>query len=239
MVSNDFNPSFRHPLYYIRKGLYNKIKLYSKELNGHLLDFGCGAKPYQTLFNHVESYTGVDYNSDGHLHQDESIDFFYDGKTLPFKTNQFDSIFSSEVFEHIFNLETIIPELNRVLKLGGKIFITCPFVWEEHEIPVDYARYTQFALTSLLEKNGFKIVTIDKNGHTVVAIHQLMMVYLHDYWLNHVYILSKFRWFKKIVRQVLVPFLNLLFICIEPIWPKNKKLYLNTIILAEKITECY
>jgi SAM-dependent methyltransferase len=187
----------------------------------------------------VESYTGVDYNSDGHLHQDESIDFFYDGKTLPFKTNQFDSIFSSEVFEHIFNLETIIPELNRVLKLGGKIFITCPFVWEEHEIPVDYARYTQFALTSLLEKNGFKIVTIDKNGHTVVAIHQLMMVYLHDYWLNHVYILSKFRWFKKIVRQVLVPFLNLLFICIEPIWPKNKKLYLNTIILAEKITECY
>lgn len=239
MVSNDFNPSFRHPLYYIRKGLYNKIKLYSKELNGHLLDFGCGAKPYQTLFNHVESYTGVDYNSDGHLHQDESIDFFYDGKTLPFKTNQFDSIFSSEVFEHIFNLETIIPELNRVLKLGGKIFITCPFVWEEHEIPVDYARYTQFALTSLLEKNGFKIVTIDKNGHTVVAIHQLMMVYLHDYWLNHVYILSKFRWFKKIVRQVLVPFLNLLFICIEPIWPKNKKLYLNTIILAEKITEFY
>ncbi|MBY0348321.1 MAG: class I SAM-dependent methyltransferase, partial [Hydrotalea flava] len=235
MVSNDFNPTFRHPLYCIRKGLYNKIKVYCKELTGKLLDFGCGAKPYQSLFSHVETYIGVDYNSGGHTHQNESIDFFYDGETLPFKTHQFDSLFSSEVFEHVFNLEAILPELNRVLKPGGKMLITCPFAWEEHEIPVDYARYTQFALRDLLEKNGFKIIIIDKNGHALSTIHQMLMVYLHDDWLNRVYVVSRFKLFKKIVRQILVPFLNLLFICTEPIWPKNQRLYLNTIVLAEKI----
>ena len=42
MVPYDFNPSISHPLYWIRKGLYNKINLYSGELSGRLLDFGCG-----------------------------------------------------------------------------------------------------------------------------------------------------------------------------------------------------
>jgi SAM-dependent methyltransferase len=239
MVLNNFNPSFRHPLYIIRKGLYNKIKQYSVELNGNLLDFGCGAKPYQTLFAHVNKYVGEDYDSEGHAHQNESIDFFYDGHTLPFETHSFDSLFSSEVFEHVFNLEAILPEINRVLKPGAKILITCPLAWEEHEIPVDYARYTQFALHSLLQKNGFRILITGKNGHATAALHQMFMVYLHDDWLNRVFILSKFNFFKKMVRQVMIPFFNLLFIATEKLWPVNKRLFLNTIIVAVKIEDCF
>jgi SAM-dependent methyltransferase len=239
MVLNNFNPSFRHPLYIIRKGLYNKIKQYSVELNGNLLDFGCGAKPYQTLFAHVNKYVGEGYDSEGDAHQNESIDFFYDGHTLPFETHSFDSLFSSEVFEHVFNLEAILPETNRVLKPGAKILINCPLAWEEHEIPVDYARYTQFASHSLLQKNGFRILITGKNGHATAALHQMFMVYLHDDWLNRVFILSKFNFFKKMVRQVMIPFFNLLFIATEKLWPVNKRLFLNTIIVAVKIEDCF
>ncbi|MDE3237215.1 MAG: class I SAM-dependent methyltransferase [Bacteroidota bacterium] len=235
MVPENFNPRVSHPLYFIRKGLFNKIKQYAPMLKGNLLDFGCGAKPYKSLFTNVESYVGVEYHSEGHSHVDEQIDFFYDGKTLPLKDESFDSIFSSEVFEHVFNLQEILPELKRVLKIGGQMLFTCPFVWEEHEIPVDFARYTQFALKDMLEKNGFKVVIIDKNGHTLSAIHQLFIVYLNDHWLNKVIIFSRFNFFKKIVRQILVPVLNYLFLLFEPLWPKNDRLYLNTIILAEKI----
>ena len=115
------------------------------------------------------------------------------------------------------------------------MLITCPFVWEEHEIPMDYARYTQFALRDMLEKNGFQIISIDKSGHFMMALHQLFMVYLHDFWLNRVFFFSKFLLFKKFCRQVLVPLCNWLFFLTEPIWPKSQKLYLNTIILAEKV----
>lgn len=234
-ILTDFNPSISHPLYFIRKGLYNKINQYSNMLSGNLLDFGCGAKPYKNLFTNISTYVGVDYASDGHSHVNEQIDFFYNGKNLPFNNEEFDSIFTSEVFEHVFNLNEILPELNRVLKQNGRILITCPFVWEEHEIPNDYARYTQFALKNLLEKNGFEIEVIDKSGHTLSAIHQLFIIYLNDYWLHHVKFLSKLNFFKKIIRQIVVPILNWLFKLFEPLWPKNEKLYLNNIIVAKKL----
>jgi ubiquinone/menaquinone biosynthesis C-methylase UbiE len=119
------------------------------------LDFGCGCKPYESLFSNASQYTGLDFESEGHPYANEKIDLFYDGKSIPFKNAHFDAVFSSEVFEHVFNLEEIIPELNRVMKKGGKILVTCPFVWNEHEVPIDYARYTLFALNHLFEKKRF------------------------------------------------------------------------------------
>ena len=53
------------------------------------MDFGCGSKPYKSLFN-VEEYLGVDYYNEGHPHENEQIDVFYDGKNLPFPDNYFD-----------------------------------------------------------------------------------------------------------------------------------------------------
>jgi SAM-dependent methyltransferase len=234
MVPINFNPGISHPLYYIRKGLYRKISLYAPQMNGDLLDFGCGEKPYKSLFTNVNSYTGLDYDSEGHNHANESIDVYYDGVTIPFESNHFDSIFTSEVFEHVFTLPQILPELNRVLKIGGQILITCPFSWEEHEVPVDYARYTQFALKDMLEKNGFTIKTIDKNGHFLSALHQLFVLFINDYWLHRVFFFSRFNFFKKMVRQIVVPGLNMFFYIIEPFLPKSDKFYLNTIVIAQK-----
>ncbi|MES2331423.1 MAG: class I SAM-dependent methyltransferase [Bacteroidota bacterium] len=234
MVPENFNPPVSHPLYFIRKGLYNKINLYSSQLQGRLMDFGCGSKPYQSLFTQVTEYIGLDYASEGHSHEDENVDVFYDGITIPFENESFDSVFSSEVFEHVFSLQQILPEIARVTKKGGKLLITCPFVWEEHEIPVDYARYTRFALQDMLEKNGFEIKVTDKNGNFVRTLHQLFVVYINDTWLHKVWGLSRVPLFKKIVRQVFVPFLNYAFLLVEPLWPKSDKLYLNTIIVAEK-----
>ena len=234
MVPYHFNPSLRHPLYWIRKGLYNKINLYSGELSGRLMDFGCGAKPYQSLFTKVTDYVGVDYAGEGHDHTNENIDVYYDGKTLPFSDASFDAIFSSEVFEHIFSLPEILAELHRVLKPGGRMLATCPFAWEEHEIPVDFARYTRFALQDMLQKAGFSVVLFDKNGHTLSALHQLFIVYLHDEWVHRVWFFSRFSLFKKLVRQGLVPVLNGGFWLFEGLMPKSDKFYLNTIMLVEK-----
>ncbi|MFX5710168.1 hypothetical protein ABTE34_22015, partial [Acinetobacter baumannii] len=75
--------------------------------------------------------------------------------------------------------------------------------------------------------NGFEVEVIDKSGHTLSAIHQLFIIYLNDYWLHHVVFFSKINFFKKIVRQIAVPFLNGLFKLVEPVYPKNQKLYLS------------
>jgi SAM-dependent methyltransferase len=234
MVPVNFNPSLKHPLYYIRKGLLRKISLYAPQLKGRLMDFGCGEKPYQSLFVNVDEYIGLDYNSEGHSHEGEKVDVLYDGVTIPFEDQYFDSVFSSEVFEHVFTLPQILPEINRVMKTGGKILITCPFVWEEHEVPVDYARYSRFALKDLLEKSGFELLIVDKNGHFMSALHQLFVVYINDQWLHKIPILSRFNFFKKLIRQVVVPCMNIGFYLVEPFWPKSDSLYLNNIIIAQK-----
>ncbi len=234
-IPKAFNPPLRSSLYYIRKLLLQKIVQYSSLLQGKLLDFGCGAKPYKSLFTNVSEYVGVDYSSEGHSHANEHIEFFYDGKTLPFDDGSFGSIFSSEVFEHIFNLEEIIPELHRVLQLNGKILITCPFVMTEHEVPIDYARYTQFALKHLFEKNGFKIIKIDKSGDFLVAIHQMLMLYLSEHFLYKIPLLGNIKAFTSNIRPIIIYIFNALFYVAHAILPKTNTLYLNNIVLAEKI----
>jgi hypothetical protein len=58
-VSKKFKPSFSSPYYFIRRSLYKKIRQFAPQLQGRLLDFGCGTKPYQGLFTNVSEYIGL------------------------------------------------------------------------------------------------------------------------------------------------------------------------------------
>ena len=195
------------------------------------MDFGCGSKPYKSLFNNVAEYIGVDYDSPGHSHANEQIDVFYDGKHLPFPDNHFDSIFSTEVFEHIFNLPDILRELNRVLKPGGRILITCPFAICEHEVPNDFARYTSFAMKDMLEKNGFSVLHLDKSGNSVETVWQLRITYWHQHVLP---IFRKIPVVRSGLRFFFYTGFNILALFWSKILPVRKDLYLNNIVLAEK-----
>jgi SAM-dependent methyltransferase len=53
----------------------------------------------------------------------------YDGKILPFEDQSFDIIFSSNVLEHISDLDDALYECARVLKPGGKMVHVVPSHW--------------------------------------------------------------------------------------------------------------
>lgn len=234
-VSKEFKPSITNPFYFIRISLYEKIRQLAPQLQGSLLDFGCGSKPYESLFINATRYVGLDYESAGHSHLNENIDVIYDGKNIPFADEQFDSVFSSEVFEHIFNLQEIIPEIRRVMKKGGKILITCPFVWNEHEVPVDFARYTQFALKDLFEKNGFEILTQDKSGDFTMAVYQMKMIYFNQHFIPSFPLFGRMKFFRTNIPPLINPILNLWFSFWHWVLPKRQDLYLNNIVLAKKL----
>lgn len=230
-VRYDFNPDIRFPAYLVRKRLLDGIAKHAPELKGTLLDFGCGSKPYRHLLK-VDKYVGLDVaDNPGHSHDGEDIDVFYDGKKIPFEDNYFDSVFSSEVFEHVFNLEEMLVEINRVMKVDGKILITCPFAICEHEQPNDFARYSSFALTHMFKKHGFEIIQFDKAGNSVEVVIQLWLMYLH---LNP--------WFRKIpiarslFRIITYPTLNILALFLGKILKdRGNLLYLNNVVLCKKI----
>jgi SAM-dependent methyltransferase len=200
-------------------------------MTGILLDFGCGSKPYKSLIK-AEKYIGLDFENPGHSHKEEEIDYYYDGNTIPFESEYFDSVFTSEVFEHVFNLPEILPEINRVMKQSALILVTCPFAISEHEVPVDFARYSSFGLRHLMLSNGFEIVSQEKLGNSIEVITQLFLAYMESHINPH---LKKIPLLGSLFEASLSAICNLAAIGLGRILPNGKELYLNNLILCKKI----
>lgn len=229
-VSSEFLPSLLNPYFFVRRGIYAGVKKYSNYLDGRIMDFGCGSKPYRSFFKYDE-YIGVDFENPGHPHDNEQIDIYYDGKSIPLESESVDGVLTSEVFEHVFNLPEILQELRRVMKKDACILITCPFVWKEHEEPYDFARYTRFALESMLTQNGFKKEVIDKSGNFVEVIFQLIVLFFFDKFYGKA---SRFWLTRKIYEVFFILMPNVTGVLISKLFPNDKKMYLNNIIVFRK-----
>jgi len=225
-----FNPQvigiFINPFYFCRKSLYKHINDLAEKLRGKLLDVGCGTKPYKDLFVNVNEYIGLEIEREG---QKKNAELMYDGKTIPVEDNTFDSILSTQVFEHVFNPDDFIRELNRVTKNGGMLLLSCPFVWDEHEQPYDYARYSSFGIRHILEQNGFEILELRKSINDFSIFPQLVNAYIVKtlFTENH--------FINLLITFFIVSFLNISGIILSKFLPKNDDFYLDNIVLARKI----
>lgn len=226
-----FQPTFLglffNPFFIIRRGLYRGVSQFSGHMQGKLLDFGCGSKPYKTLFN-VSEYVGTDIEVSGHDHRNEAIDVYYDGKTLPFADESFDSIFTSEVFEHVFNLPQILGELHRVLKPGGNMLLTVPFVWDEHEIPYDFGRYTSFGLRHLLQEQGFVVLQEKKTTDYVSTLCQMWAAYVYQH------IFPKHKGIRIALTPLFITPITLSGLFLSAILPKNMNFFHNNVMVVQK-----
>ena len=219
---------FINPFYISRSSLYHCIKKCSKDIvGGSLLDVGCGSKPYKGLFK-VDEYIGLDIEESGHDHSTSEVDIFYDGNEIPFDNSKFDHVFASEVFEHVFNLDELLKEINRVTKKGGSLLITLPFVWDEHEEPYDFARYSSFGITDILKKHGYTVINLHKSTSYIGTIFQMFAAYISQVILPE----------NRFIRIALTPFcvapFNMIGIFLSYILPDNRKFYLNNIVYSIK-----
>lgn len=228
---SQFKPNFLsifHHSYIIRKWIYRWIKNNAHYISGKVLDFWCWEKPYKNILNFNE-YIWVDFKNSGHDNAQNQVDFFWNWETLPFKDNEFDSIITTEVFEHIFNIDDVLVELSRVLKKWWKIVITIPFVIHEHEIPYDYARYTHFWINYLLEKHWFKILKNEQYGSYFDVILQLNIWFLWKITeLRHKYV-------SLFLRIIFVTPMMIIMNMISLISPKKQWwMYLSNVVVWEK-----
>lgn len=119
-----------------------------------ILDYGCGARPYEYLFNgHIEQYTGVDVGDN------PKADFLINpSDRLQFQDNSFDFVLSSQVLEHVKDVDQYMGECLRVLKPGGILLISTHGTWQFHASPYDFNRWTYLGLKYLLERSGFTVI---------------------------------------------------------------------------------
>ena len=154
-----------NPVQIIRYGLFKKIKKFAPQIKGSVLDFGCGSKLYENLFINSDEYIGCDVEKSGYDHSNSKIDYFFDGKNLPFGDGTFDAVVSFEVFQHVFNLPEALKEINRVTKDSGTLLISIPSAYHEHELPYDFARYTSFGIVKILKDSGYEVIEYKKRRH--------------------------------------------------------------------------
>jgi len=126
---------------------------------GILLDLGCGQQPYQSIYKGLfkQVVTG-----DSELRS--RINARLSSVALPFRDNSFDVVLISEVIEHIDEVSLTLSEISRILRPGGHLFITWPFMWPLHELPRDYTRFTEYGMERLLANSGLQIENLERRG---------------------------------------------------------------------------
>lgn len=127
------NPGFR---FYPAKR--NRLLRELLSLNGaRVLNIGSGSKKISSCIvnSDIRAFCGVDVVSDAHR--------------LSFRNEKFDALLMESILEHVIDPFLVIAEAHRVLKKGGMIFVEMPFMYELHQSPVDYYRFTLPGLENL------------------------------------------------------------------------------------------
>jgi SAM-dependent methyltransferase len=91
-------------------------------------------------------------------------DVAMDVQALPFRERCFDCVKATEVLEHVPDAARALAECRRVLRPGGRLVVTAPFLEREHADPDDYARFTGPMWERLLRQAGFDAASITPQG---------------------------------------------------------------------------
>ncbi len=187
-------------LYYHRTSIAVALKNVLRELDGDLLDIGCGKMPYKKFIlenSKVDKYVGLDIESALTYDENVSPDLLWDGITIPIDANSYNCAMATEVLEHCPEPEKTLIEIYRILKPNGVFFFTVPFIWNLHEIPHDYYRYTPYALSHLLSKTGFRNIEISALGGWHGSMAQMLGL-----WMKRSSI--RFSWKFKLLSPVFI-----------------------------------
>jgi SAM-dependent methyltransferase len=137
-----------------------------------VLDVGAGDAPFRELFPHV-SYVTCDWENSTYR-PDPPPDLRAPADSIPLGDDTVDAILCTQVLEHVPQPLAVLTEFHRLLRPGGRLWMTAPLVWYLHEQPHDYYRYTPHGLRYLLERAGFSDIDIVPLSDAFSTLAQLV-----------------------------------------------------------------
>lgn len=165
-----YRASLRSPDYFAVRHLRPFLETRLTEHVGKgalVLDVGCGEQPLRPL---IESrgarYLGLDVVQNGA----KSVDALALATHIPLAGACADVIVITEVLEHVADTRTAFRELARVVRPGGHVVITIPFVYPLHEEPYDFVRLTPHALRALAAENALEVVELTTYGNELESM---------------------------------------------------------------------
>jgi SAM-dependent methyltransferase len=116
-------------------------------LTGMVLNAGCGGRDIRAFLRSCGARTvhqcDLEAASPGTIRCSLSA--------IPLRDLSYDAVICNAVLEHVARLDLVLPELRRVLKPGGHLIVSVPFLQPFHACPSDYRRFTAEGLRELAE----------------------------------------------------------------------------------------
>lgn len=128
-----------------------------------LLDAGAGECVYARFFSRVR-YVSIDLAMGESAWNYRNLDCVGTLNRLPFRDESFDAVLCTETLEHVEWPRECVEEFFRVLKPGGRLFLTVPMAIPEHQTPYDFFRYTSYGLKSICGQAGFARIEVAPFG---------------------------------------------------------------------------
>ena len=144
-------------------------------IQGRVLDLGAGMAKYRAMIQeNASDYLACD------VKKNENINTVCDVTNLVFPTESFDTVISTQVFEHVDNPFVVAQEIKKVLKTGGNAIITAPFMFPYHADPKDNFRFSREGLEEIFRSIDFEIIDSGVYGGFFMVLSEM----IHFSWFN-------------------------------------------------------
>jgi len=128
-----------------------------------VLDAGAGEARHREYFERGR-YIALDSGGGDSSWDYSRLDIRGDLESIPLQSNTVDYVLCMVVLEHTRDPRRVLGEFARVLKPGGTLAMVVPFLWEEHQGPQDYFRFTSHGIRWLFEATEFRLTLEEPIG---------------------------------------------------------------------------
>jgi SAM-dependent methyltransferase len=91
----------------------------------------------------------------------------------------FDAVMCNQVLEHVVDPALTLSEIRRVLKPGGILLLSVPFIYCEHGMPYDFRRFTAGGLEALL-RDHYALRETHRLGGVGTVLAAMLLNWAHE-----------------------------------------------------------
>jgi SAM-dependent methyltransferase len=128
-----------------------------------VLDAGAGEARSRKYFTHGR-YFALDRGHGDATWDYSGLDIRGDLEEIPLRSTSVDRILCIVVLEHTRDPKRVLGEFARIMKPGARLHLVVPFLWEEHQQPYDYHRFTRYGVRLAFESLPFEIELLRPMG---------------------------------------------------------------------------
>jgi SAM-dependent methyltransferase len=188
-----------HPQWLVARDSGHSCTALCRQLRGIVLDVGSGDRQLEKQLPAGTRYIGLDYPPSGTRYR-ALPHVWADAMQLPIRADAVDGVALFEVLEHLPEPGLALKEAARVLRSGGEVVLTVPFLYPIHDAPFDFSRLTAHQLQHLAASAGLEITELNERGYALETAAMLTCLSLAEACIRAVEQ-------RRLIALILLPFL--------------------------------